>query len=58
MAFAKTFRKKSMSHLIELTDPNAPPPPPPTIDASLGVGKVGGVKVYYAALLALVLGVG
>ena len=30
----------------------------PTIDASLGVGMVGGVKAYYAVLLALVLGVG
>ena len=32
--------------------------PLPTIDASLGVGMVGGVKAYYAVLLALVLGVG
>ena len=30
----------------------------PTIDASLGVGMVGGVKALYAVLLALVLGVG
>ena len=30
----------------------------PTIDASLGVGMVGGVKPLYAVLLALVLGVG
>ena len=30
----------------------------PTIDASLGVGMVGGVKLLYAVLLALVLGVG
>jgi hypothetical protein len=30
----------------------------PTIDASLGVGMVGGVKVTFLALLALVLGVG
>ena len=28
----------------------------PTIDASLGVGMVGGVKALYAVLLALVLG--
>ena len=30
----------------------------PRIDASLGVGMVGGVKALYAVLLALVLGVG
>ena len=30
----------------------------PTIDASLGVGMVGGVKALYAVLLALVMGVG
>jgi hypothetical protein len=28
---------------------------PPTIDASLGAGMVGGLKAYYAVLLALVL---
>ena len=31
---------------------------PPTIDASLGVGMVGGVKVFCALLLVLVLGAG
>ena len=34
--------------------PNAPPPPP-TIDASLGVGMVGGVKATFIALLAFSL---